>query len=234
MDYDVYCDESYPDLFSSKKPKAKYLVIGSLWLCKQNRNVFKKEIHSLRDKHKMGRGEFKWKKVSKSRLAFYEELLDWFIAKGDELSFRCIIVDNAKINLVEFHKDDQELGFYKFYYQMLHHWLEDNNSYNIFCDNKTISTKSRLITLRECLRNANKSSWVTDIQAVTSKESVLLQLSDVLVGLASSKFNNNLKQGSLKSELISYFEQTMGREIMPTSKDEKKFNVFKIKLRDGR
>ncbi len=37
MDIDVYCDEVYPDLFSSKNPQAQYLFIGSLWLKKDDR-----------------------------------------------------------------------------------------------------------------------------------------------------------------------------------------------------
>ena len=32
MEIEAYCDEAYPDLFSSSAPQAKYLVIGSLWL----------------------------------------------------------------------------------------------------------------------------------------------------------------------------------------------------------
>lgn len=30
MKFDVYCDESRPDLFCSKKPLANFVVIGSL------------------------------------------------------------------------------------------------------------------------------------------------------------------------------------------------------------
>lgn len=43
MNFDVYCDEAYPDLFSSKKPQARYLIIGGIWLKKENRDLFKTE-----------------------------------------------------------------------------------------------------------------------------------------------------------------------------------------------
>ncbi len=42
MDIEVYCDEAHPDLFSSQKPKVKYMVIGSLWLKGDDRDRFKK------------------------------------------------------------------------------------------------------------------------------------------------------------------------------------------------
>ena len=32
MNLDVYCDESGPELLHSERPKARYMVIGSLWL----------------------------------------------------------------------------------------------------------------------------------------------------------------------------------------------------------
>ena len=92
MKFDVYCDENRPDLLSSKKPPAKYMVIGSLWMKAGDRQIFKDQIHALRDKHKIG-GEFKWQKVSPSRLLFYQELVGWFIDQGEELRFRCIAVE---------------------------------------------------------------------------------------------------------------------------------------------
>lgn len=32
MDFEVYCDENHPELFTSQNPSADYLMIGSLWL----------------------------------------------------------------------------------------------------------------------------------------------------------------------------------------------------------
>lgn len=233
MHFDVYCDESYPDLFSSKNPQGRYMVIGSLWLETENREEYKQAIHEIRDNHKMGRGEFKWKKISRSRLGFYQDLLKWFTEQGDNLRFRCIVVESEKIDLVRFHSDDQELGFYKFYYQMLHHWILDCNVYNVFCDYKTMSIKSRLKTLHQCLSSANQLSRISLVQAVHSHESVLMQLSDVLLGIASAKFNASVSSESLKGQLISYYEELLGRNITPTSCAEKKFNVFKINLQGG-
>jgi len=63
------------------------------------------------------------------------------------MRFRCIAVDREQVNLA-LHQNDGELGFYKFYYQLLHHWILDNE-YRIFCDLKTNRGRRR--------RSANRS-----------------------------------------------------------------------------
>ncbi len=232
MEIDVYCDEAFPDLFSSKKASAKYLIIGGLWLDRQNRSQFKSDIHELRNRYKIG-GEFKWNKVSRSKIKFYKALLSWFHEKGNALRFRCIAVDKSQVNLFRFHSNDQELGFYKFYYQMLHHWIHDFNEYRIFCDFKCNRRIDRLHTLKQCLTNANLSSAIVTVQSIRSEEAVLIQLADVLVGFGSARMNKSLKPGGAKIELVEHYEALLGRRVQPTSLAEKKFNLFKINLTGG-
>ncbi len=232
MRFDVYCDESRPDLLASKKSPAKYLVIGGLWLPTAKREEFKKQIHSLRDKHKIG-GEFKWRKVSPSKLDFYMELFEWFISQAEELRFRCIVVDAQKVNLVKFHESDQELGFYKFYYHMLRHWILDFNQYAVFCDFKSNRKSNRLDTLKKCLHFSNLSSSISTVQSVRSEESVLIQLVDVLVGACSAKFNQIGTPGGAKEKLIQNLELQLGKQLGPTYRSEQKLNVFLINLEGG-
>jgi len=232
MDFNVFCDESHPDLLASKNSSAKYLLIGSLWMLKEDREQFKTSIHALREKHKIG-SEFKWEKVSYSRLEFYKDLISWFWDQGDRLRLRCIVVDKKKVDLFHYHHNDQELGFYKFYYQLLHHWIADFNNYHIFCDFKTNRRRDRLRILKECLERVNLSAQVTSVQATRSNESVLIQLVDVLTGLISSSFNHSYGDESAKRKLISYFEQLLKHKISPTSSSEKKCNIFKIDFKGG-
>lgn len=232
MDIDVYCDEAYPDLFSSQKANGKYLVIGSLWLPSQLRQDFKKAIHEFRDRFHVG-GEFKWTKVTPSRLDFYLALISWFCEQGNDLRFRCIAVDSTQVDLLKFHENDQELGFYKFYYQMLRRWIYDLNSYSIFCDYKSNRRRDRLQVLATCLKRSNLSAQILNVQAVRSNESVLLQVVDVLVGLAAAKLNQCIREGSAKQNLLNHLEERLRRRIAPTVSSEKKFNVFKINLQGG-
>ncbi len=134
---------------------------------------------------------------------------------------------------MRFHNNDQELGFYKFYYQMLHHWILNCNQYSVFCDFKSNRVGTRLSELQRCLANANLSSEVVNVQAVRSKESVLIQTADVLTGIAAAKLNNKLRVGSAKWELVLHMEQALGRQIAPTYRNEQKFNVFIINLGGG-
>lgn len=232
MIFDVYCDESRPDLLSSKKPEAKYMLIGSLWLPYDKRNKFKSDIHDLRNKHKVG-GEFKWQKVSPSRISFYKELIGWFNAIGNQLRYRCIVVEHEHVNLTLYHNNDQELGFYKFYYQLLHHWIFDWNEYNFFVDYKTNGNRNSVKDLERCLSLSNLSSVVRQVQAIPSKESVLLQLADVLTGISAYRLNGNINVNSAKFELLCEVERLLGRQLRPTGRGEQKYNIFKIDLGGG-
>ena len=232
MNFDVYCDESRPDLLSSKNSPSEFLVIGSLWLKTDDRDTYKESIHELRNIHRIG-GEFKWQKISPSKATFYLELIDWFYKQGENLRFRCIAVEQQKVNLLHYHDNDQELGFYKFYYQLIHHWILDFNKYTIFCDFKSNRRLDRLHVLKRCLEQSNLSSTIENVQAVRSRESVLIQLTDVLTGAAAARLNETLVTGSAKNEVANRLEKHLKRKIGHTWKNEQKFNVFVIDLQGG-
>ena len=92
MKFEVYCDETLPDLFTSAHPDARFLMIGSLWLPADLRDVVKARIAGLRQQHGV-HGELKWRKVSPSKLGLYTDLIDLFMSFGLDLRFRCIAVE---------------------------------------------------------------------------------------------------------------------------------------------
>ncbi len=232
MRFEVYCDESRPELFFSQQPDARFLMIGSLWLPCELRSELKDKIKTLRQEHHTW-GEIKWSKVSPSRISFYLDLADLFISYGLNVRFRCIAVDHSQVDM-SLHEQDSELGFYKFYYQLLHHWILDFNEYHIFCDAKTNRDSTRLGTLRRCLSYANLSSCIRDIQSLPSRQVTLIQLCDLLLGAASSRLNNTLKPNSAKEQFVQRLEEKLGvTRIGSTTLSEKKFNVFQIRLQGG-
>lgn len=232
MKFEVYCDESSPDALASEQSANQFLILGSLWLPAEERVHIKDSIHRLRHKHKMG-GEFKWNRVSPSRVDFYCELIDLFFQHGDKLRFRCIAVDRDKVNLTKFHANDQELGFYKFYYQLLHHWILDFNDYSFFLDFKKNRRCDRLHVLRDCLDASNLTSVVRTVQATESSQSVLIQLVDVLTGCASRRLNNTSTGSAAKDRVLQVLESHMDKRLAPTSRSENKVNVFRINLSGG-
>lgn len=231
MQFEVYCDESFVDLFTSSTPKARYMLMGSLWLPSELREEAKQKIREIRTRHNTW-GELKWVKISPSRLECYTELTDMFLNYGKDMRFRCIAIDND-VYTSSVHGGDNELGFYKFYYQMLKHWILDNNEYRIFCDMKTNRDKNRMHTLRQYLVQANRLAKVTSVQAIPSAESALLQLCDILLGLACRRLNNDSQPSSAKKTLLEHFDNRLGRRIASTARSEDKFNIFKIHLRGG-
>lgn len=79
MNFEVYCDEANPDVLTSEKPRARYLMIGSLWLPADLRVEIKERVQLLRRRHNAW-GEIKWSKVSPNKKDFYIELIDLFIS----------------------------------------------------------------------------------------------------------------------------------------------------------
>ena len=51
MNMEIYCDNAFPDLFTSNNPKANYLMIGSLWLPVDLREEVKDLIKAVRKRH---------------------------------------------------------------------------------------------------------------------------------------------------------------------------------------
>ena len=91
----------------------------------------------------------------------------------------------------------------------------------------------RLPILLRCLTRANLSSEIQSIQSLPSREVVLIQLTDLLLGAVSSRLNGTLQQGAAKAAVIERLEAALGRNLAPTHKGEEKFNIFRIRLQGG-
>lgn len=228
MKLDVYCDESCSEVLFDRTAH-RYFALGSLWMAEEFREQFKDDIKKIKSDHNYEL-EIKWNKVSPKFFDFYKALLQYFF-NNENLRFRVLIVESEKIDLVKFHKGDAELSFYKFYYQLLHHWILDFNEYSIFLDYKTNKEKSRLHILREVLTSASLSSVISNVQSIHSKESLGIQLADFLLGIVSSKFNQTAKKEGSKDKLINLTENILGKNISPTIKNESKFNIFDLNFK---
>lgn len=228
MNFEVYCDESAQELFHNRPSGEHYVLIGGIWIKSENREAYKNSIKELRERYNL-HGEFKWKRVSPSKIDFYIEIVKWFF-KSD-IRFRTIVLRADELNAIKFHNQDNELMFYKFYYQLLHHWILDFNHYSIFVDTRTNRLHNRLKTLQECLNNSNLTSTVS-IQALPSNELDLIQVADLLIGAVGYKFHKR-NTSEAKLEVIDVITKLLGREIFPTPKREEKFNVFRFRSGGG-
>lgn len=228
MELEVYCDESRQELFAGKN-RDGFVVIGGLWLESARRQHLKARIGELRKCHHV-HGEFKWQKVSPSREPFYLDLVELFF--GEPMRFRAIVLAAQEMDAVRFHGADNELMFYKFYYQMLHHWILDQNIYRIFVDVRTNRMRGRVKTLEQVLGNANLTAEIACVQALPSRELDIMQLADVLVGAVSFTFNGGGTSGA-KRAVVARIEQHLEHSIQPTSRADQKLNIFRFRSEGG-
>lgn len=232
--YNIFCDESRQDLLACRKAiynTNRYCCIGGLMLPLESRNCIKSRIKELQIEHNV-HGELKWGTVSKNKIGFYLDLIDYFFAEP-ELTFRTIVIDAQKINNVIYNDSDQELGYYKFYYQMLYHWLDPNKIYRIYTDQKTNGDKRRLKDLKNILNNSyHYSSPIESIQSIDSRQSLILQMENVLMGAVGYRYNFGNSGSSLaKNIVVNKIEEHLKHRICHTDKIEQKFNIFVISLR---
>jgi hypothetical protein len=226
---EVYCDESRPELLSNNlnRNQDRYMVIGSIWIPGTIRVDLKNKIKELQNKHQVY-GEIKWNNVSPSKIEFYQELIRLFF-DTEQLRFRCIVVDSHAVDLKRYHDSDSELGFYKFYYQMLTHWINEHKYFWIYVDYKKNKVPDRIKTLQNVLWNSSRKGTVEIVQAINSKQSLMIQLADVLIGIVGYKYNS-YKTSESKLSLIDIVEEEYNYKIQGTSRGSSKFNVFEIQL----
>ena len=227
MKYEIYCDESSWEALFNKDAHA-YAVMGGIWIPAEERQPLKVAIREMKERHSL-HGEMKWNRICPTSVDLYRELVLMFF-ENNKIHFRAICVKANEVNHKSFNAGNGELGFYKFYFQSIHHWMMTGNSYQVFLDYKTNGYQHRVQELGQILNKASTAE-LTQIQAIPSEESVLIQFADVLTGAVASAFNNKVVSSDAKRTIRDLIEFKLGHEIRETSAVETKFNVFNINLR---
>ncbi len=203
MEYNVYCDESCYMLDKD----GDYMVIGAIYCPKNKVKEITKYILDLKEKHKIKKFcELKWTKVSKSKEAFYEELIKYFFIE-DDLKFRAIVCDKKILDHDTFHQTHDQ-WYHKMYYDMLKYIFNKPDSYNIYADIKDSYSyqnfQSVLYYLRLKIVDDNEKT-ILKMQPIRSYESTILQLTDVMIG-AITYYYRNLNTNQSKLKIISKIE----------------------------
>jgi hypothetical protein len=226
MEYVVYCDESRHDCSAQNR----YMSIGGLWVPRSVKTELTKEFRALRESVGL-KGEIKWAKVSEKKWEPYQKLVDFFFDHHD-LRYRVIVVNQEKVNVAKFHSGDRELGFYKFYFEMLEKWLVPENRYLVLLDFKKNKGADRYTTLKRVLERKTKgTAWIDDLTVIDSYESPLAQLSDLLTGAVAATWCG-LKGDTPKSRLAAYIGERRGASLLAANNSPAitKFNIFQIQL----
>lgn len=221
--FNVYCDESRVE-----NPDSSKMVIGALIIPRSMKFKILEGIKNIKEKYGFVY-ELKWTKTNTRFGDFYKKLIDYFISQP-EIRFRCIVVDKKKINYSQYHNDDPELAFFKFYYLMLRPKLLDYKDYFIFIDRKPTRDRNRARALHSYLESYilwyKQECSIKHLQAYSSEQNLLLQIADYFTGLVG--YASNVKMSKdIKSEIVNYFEEKLGRKICEGSPlSEEKFNYF--------
>ncbi len=227
MEYVIYCDESRHDGIA----KNKYMAIGGLWVPAETKPTLTREFRDLCRSVGL-KAEVKWSKVSTNKLEAYKQLVDFFI-KHPELRFRVIVIEHSKLDYTRFHGSDKELGFYRFYYEMLEKWIEPGNQYLILLDYKNNKGADRYTTLRTILeRTVKGKAWIKDLTIINSAETPLAQLCDLLTGAVAASWCC-IREGTAKAKLASHIAQGIGHETLVFESPgpaPNKLNIFRIRL----
>ena len=181
MDFIIYIDESR----HGGPCSGPYMGIGGLSVPRDQKEAVTKRLKLLRKEIGLT-GEIKWTKVSASKLTSYQRLIDFFL-ENDALRFQVIQVEKATLDHAIDIDGNAELGFYKFYYEMLIELMVPPHRYLVLLDFKTNKGADRFGDLRRVLKNNLPSgASLSDLTINDSFQSPLAQLADLLTGCVTA------------------------------------------------
>jgi len=179
--YNIYCDESC----HLEHDHQSVMVLGAVWLPQERAREVNVRIREIKEKHGLPADfEIKWTKVSKSKVGFYQDILDYFF-DDDDLHFRALIAPKAQLDHASFNQDHDD-WYYKMYFTMLKNIFRPEARYRIYLDIKDTRGEAKVRKLHEVLCNDRydfSQDVIQHIQQVRSHEINALQLADLLIGI---------------------------------------------------
>ncbi len=221
----IFCDESC----HLENDDSKYMLLGGIRCPKGKKEQFYNDIKKIKEKHGLNKHfEIKWTKVSNAKLAFYEEIIDYFF---DEkfLSFRTVIASKENLIFSSDRNNDFATWYYKMYYVLLKGFMKSDRRYRIFIDIKDSKGGERISLLKEIIEKKFKTKIIKDINQIHSHTSEILQITDLLIG-ALGYYKKGLRTSSTKVRLVQKILKRLEELNLDintsTPLKEKKFNIF--------
>ncbi|MCP9745984.1 DUF3800 domain-containing protein [Lacihabitans sp. CS3-21] len=218
--FNIYCDESC----HLENDHKNYMFLGKISSAYNQVKHHTEQIRELKKKHNFF-GEIKWTNVSKSKIHFYIDLVEYFFYT--DLHFRAIGIDKTKIKHQEFGQTHDDF-YYKMYYYLLNHNVQSLYNYNVYLDIKDTLSAYKVNKLKEILNS--KYGVFRNIQNIRSHESILMQLTDFMMGAISYLHNNIEKSNSAKVKIIEKIKSNSNVDLLNTNYSDK-LNLFFIELK---
>ena len=223
--YNIYCDESC----HLEHDGEKAMVLGGVWCPDSLRKGIARDIRNLKVKHGLNpRYEMKWNKISKGKLDFYIELVEYFFSNVN-LHFRGMVIpDKSMLRHVDFCQTHDDF-YYKCYFSLIKTLLQPGDHYNIYLDIKDTRGETKVRKLHDYLCNSKydfNRDMIRKVQQVRSHELELVALADVLIG-ALSYVHRGINTSNSKITVIEKIKQLSGYSLLQsTLYREDKFNIF--------
>lgn len=218
--FNIYCDESC----HIENDHKKFMFLGSISSAYNQIKLHTGNINDLKKKHNFY-AEIKWSKVSKSKVHFYLDLVDYFFAT--DLKFRTVGVEKEKVKNENFNQTYDDF-YYKMYYYLLNHNLNSLYKYNVYLDIKDTLSANKVNKLKEILNT--KYGVFNNVQNIRSNESILMQLADFFMGAIAYENNDTKKLNNAKIKIIKKIMQHSTYSLDRTNYSHK-LNLFFIELK---
>jgi len=147
--------------------------------------------------------EIKWTKTSPRTLAFYQQVVDvFFDDRWPRLSVRTV---TKGPNWHQWARNEEE-RFFKSYYVFLMMIAGPFSRYRVYLDQKSLQRPYRWATLHFLMNRARRENWglrrrnIRSLDAVNSETADMVQLTDLLLGCATST-----STAPAKSQLRQHF-----------------------------
>ena len=126
--FNIYCDESC----HLEHDGEKAMVLGGIWCPADKKDEIFRRLREIKEEHGLNKHfEIKWNKVSKGKLDFYIDIINYFFDNSD-LHFRVLVVPNKSELKHEEFGHSHDTFYYKMYFNMLKIIFDPECSYNIY------------------------------------------------------------------------------------------------------
>lgn len=152
------------------------------------------------------------------------ELIDYFF--DTDLKFRAIGIHKEQFKL-EAPNTMYDDFYYKMYYRLLNYKIDTTDHYNVFLDIKDTWSSTKANKLKDILNV--QFGVFRKVQCIRSEESILLQLTDLLMGAISYEINVPEKKSSAKKKVLAQIRKHC--PDLAHSNSSNKLNLYFINLK---
>lgn len=232
--YNFYCDESH----YLQNDGQDFMVLGTLYCHKSNYKKIKNEIKKIKQKHGYSYDyELKWTKINNQNVECIIDIFRYIYSNTDILIRILVAKGKSALKLDWFNLDYNE-WYHRMYYYLLKHpftyRLRGNIEASLYLDHKDSYSQVKFDELANVmnLNFQDKNVYFTS-KSCDSKDFVLIQIIDLIIGAVAYNLKNNFKNDNkirVLSALKEIFKIDFPSEGSSTNSRVNYF-VWKPKLR---